>query len=219
MPPSAPMSVTVAASTREMQSHSTLPPAVRSSSARWPIAKAGWVPMPITPGPCSCQLLKWEAASAGSVVQVCPRAGTYWRSSSQIGQCVGGASPGANCAPQAVQMKAGISDALSALGGSIRLGTRELDDLGPLLGFLGEELVEIRSRARKHRRAQIGKPRPHVAIGENGVDLVVEPVDDLGGRGLAQADGEPLARLIARYELGHGRNVGQRLEARGGGHR
>jgi hypothetical protein len=65
--------------------------------------------------------LKWDAASAGSVVQVCPRGGTYWRSSSQIGQCAGGASLGANCAPQAVQMKAGISDALWVLAGSVRL--------------------------------------------------------------------------------------------------
>jgi hypothetical protein len=38
--------------------------------------------------------------------------GTYWRSSSQIGQCCGGASLGANCAPHAAQMKAGIQGLL-----------------------------------------------------------------------------------------------------------
>ena len=49
-PPSALISDTVAASSIEMQSHSTLPCAVRSSSARWPIAKRGCVAIPMMPG-------------------------------------------------------------------------------------------------------------------------------------------------------------------------
>jgi hypothetical protein len=50
MPPSAVISVTVAASRNEMQSHSTLPFGVCTRIARWPMAKGGWVPMPMTPG-------------------------------------------------------------------------------------------------------------------------------------------------------------------------
>ncbi len=41
--------VTVAASKSEMQSHNTLPPGVRNSSARWPMANCGCVPKPIRP--------------------------------------------------------------------------------------------------------------------------------------------------------------------------
>ena len=44
------MSVTVAASSSEMQSHRMLPPGVRTSSARWPMANCGWLPMPMMPG-------------------------------------------------------------------------------------------------------------------------------------------------------------------------
>ena len=40
-PPSASISVTVASSTSEMQSHRTLPAGVQTRSARWPMAKAG----------------------------------------------------------------------------------------------------------------------------------------------------------------------------------
>jgi hypothetical protein len=53
--------------------------------------------------------LNARAASAGKVVQVCPPGGTYWRSSSQMMHCAGGASVGAYCIPQAVQMKAGMA--------------------------------------------------------------------------------------------------------------
>jgi len=46
MPPSERTRSTVASSISVMQSHSTLPPGVRSSSARWPMANAGNVPIP-----------------------------------------------------------------------------------------------------------------------------------------------------------------------------
>ena len=40
------------------------------------------------------------------------------------------------------------------------LSTGELDDLAPLLGFVGDELTEIGRRACKHRTAEISEPRP-----------------------------------------------------------
>ena len=66
---------------------------------------------------------------------------------------------------------------------------------------------------------KVGKPRPHLGIGEARVDLLVELVDDLGRRVPGRADAEPSARLVARHEIAHGRNVGQRFRARRRGYR
>ena len=55
----------------------------------WPIANCGCVPMPITPDSYWRNELKCPAVRAASVVQVCPRGGTYCRSSSQIAHCRG----------------------------------------------------------------------------------------------------------------------------------
>src|SRR5690348_865334 len=107
-PPRPWMRETVASSSIAMQSHRIFPFGVRISSARWPMAKFGWVPTPITPGSCWRQALNARAASDFSVVQLWPVAGTYCRSSSQIAHCAGGLSLGAYCVPQAVQMKASM---------------------------------------------------------------------------------------------------------------
>jgi hypothetical protein len=44
-------------------------------------------------------------------------------------------------------------------------------------------------------------------------------VNDFGGRIFGRADAGPEARLVARDEITHGRDVRQRLRARRGGHR
>src|SRR5712691_7122924 len=68
-------------------SQSTLPAAVRTSSARCPIAIGGSAPTPTTAGPSSATLPWWPAAcSSASDVQRCPPQPTYCRSSRQIGQ-------------------------------------------------------------------------------------------------------------------------------------
>ena len=79
----------------------------------------------------------------------------------------------------------GISAAAVA---SVCLDVGRPDHLAPLLGFVGDELSEVGGRARKHRAAQIGEPRLHLGIGEAGIDLLVELLDDLGGRVLGRAD-------------------------------
>jgi hypothetical protein len=81
---------------------------VQTTSARWPIAKAGCVPMPITPGSYWRYELKCPAASAANVVQVCPRGGTYCRSSSQVRHSSGATLLGVYWVPQAVQINASI---------------------------------------------------------------------------------------------------------------
>src|SRR5262245_40864682 len=64
--------------------------------------------------------------------------------------------------------------------GLFRLGARELDDLGPLLGVFGDELCKVGGRARKRSAAQVGKPRLDLGVSETRIDLLVELVDDLG---------------------------------------
>jgi hypothetical protein len=56
-PPIALIAVTVASSSNEMQSHSTLPSGVRINSARCPMAKVGTVPMPIRFSSCCTKVL------------------------------------------------------------------------------------------------------------------------------------------------------------------
>jgi len=69
-----------------------------------------------------------------------------------------------------------------AVPSSFRLRARELDHLGPLLGFFDDEYSELARRAAEHRRAQIGKPRLYLGVRKNGVHLLVEAADDLRGR-------------------------------------
>src|SRR5262247_1864537 len=99
----------VAGSSIAMQSHKTFPLVVQTTNARWPIANCGCVPMPISPGSYWRYELKCPAIRAASVVHVCPRGGTYCRSSSQITHCRGATLLGVYWVPQAVQMNASIS--------------------------------------------------------------------------------------------------------------
>ncbi len=62
------------------------------------------------------------------------------------------------------------------------------------------------------------QPRLDPDIGQAGVDLVIEPVDDIGGRAPGRADAAPAACLIARHIFA-GRNVRQRRRAARGRHR
>src|SRR5712671_4296047 len=46
----------------------------------------------------------------------------------------------------------------------LRFNTCELDDLGPFLGFVGDQLAEVGWRAGEHRAPQICKARLHIGI-------------------------------------------------------
>src|SRR6266700_2999289 len=59
--------------------------------------------------------------------------------------------------------------------------------------------------------AQIAEPSLYLGVGEAGIGLLVELLDNLGGRVLGRAEAIHEARLVARDELAHGRNVRQRL--------
>ena len=49
------------------------------------------------------------------------------------------------------------------------------------------------------------------SIDEGSVDLLIELVDDLGRCGLRCTDAVPAARLVTRHDLGHGRDIRQRV--------
>src|SRR5262245_33559505 len=109
----------------------------------------------------------------------------------------------------------GSRTVLGARGGEIlpRDSTLRLDvgrphHLAPLLGVVSDELAEICGRADKRRASKVGKPRLHLGIGEAGVDLLVEPIDDLGGRVPGHADAVPETRFVARHKLTDSRRVG-----------
>src|SRR5262245_52659534 len=102
---------------------------------------------------------------------------------------------------------------------SFRLDAGELNHLGPLRDLVDDLLREVGGRARQHGAAKLDKLRADLAISEPGVGGLVELVDDLGRCALGRADAEQAARLIARKEFGHRRNVRQYLEARGRGNR
>src|SRR4029077_1297620 len=71
------------------------------------------------------------------------------------------------------------------------------DHFAPLLGFVGDELAEVGRGQRKHSAAQVGDPSLHLGIGKARVDLLVELVDDLGGRALWRTHAVPRAHFIA----------------------
>src|SRR5215475_9879643 len=92
--------------------------------------------------------------------------------------------------------------------GSLWLDARELDHLGPLLGFVSDELSEFGRRHRHRHAPEVGKPRLKLGVGEDGIDLSVELLDDLSGRVFWHANPVPRTRLVTRHEIVHGRDVG-----------
>ena len=64
---------------------------------------------------------------------------------------------------------------------SVRLDVGRPDQLGPFLGFAGDEFAQIGRRTRNHRTSQVCNPRVDLGISEARVDLPVQCVDNLQG--------------------------------------
>src|SRR4051794_20420432 len=95
-PPRRSTSPAVSSSSSVMQSHSRLPEPWGTSSARWPMANRGSMPIPVRPA--SSRTALWcEPRSSSRVVHCWPSTGTYWRASSHTGQAPAGPP---NCTPQ-----------------------------------------------------------------------------------------------------------------------
>src|SRR3954451_14422286 len=103
-PPRRSTSAAVVSASSVTQSHRRFEPANGTSSARWPIANFGVVPMP-TSLPSRSIVFSWSRCSAARVVHCWPSGGTYWRGSTQIGHSGGGSSRSANWVPHATQPK------------------------------------------------------------------------------------------------------------------
>ena len=93
------------------------------------------------------------------------------------------------------------------------------DHLGPLLGFVGDELAEFGGRAGKHvpprsaiRAFILGSARPAL-ISLFSFSMIS------AGVFLGAPTPNQCARLVARHELSNGRDVRQRFRARRGRHR
>src|SRR5262249_1602401 len=80
---------------------------------------------------------------------------------------------------------------------SLRLDAGEFDHLGPLFGFVGNQLSEVSRRSRQRHAAEVSETGLHLRVVESRVDLLVELVDDLGRRGPRCAEAGPTARLVS----------------------
>src|SRR5262245_57448064 len=67
---------------------------------------------------------------------------------------------------------------------SLHLRARALDDAGPFLRISCDEGLELLRRHAQRRRAEIGHTRADAGIIEPGIDLAIEPRDDLGRQAL-----------------------------------
>src|SRR5207253_8145409 len=81
--------------------------------ARWPMAKCGSTPTPMSPGSLNLIELRLVSRNRSSVVHCWPVFLTYCLGSSQIVQAAGGCSLSAYCVPQVVHMKLGTMPAPS----------------------------------------------------------------------------------------------------------
>src|SRR6476620_5906419 len=95
--------------------------------------------------------------------------------------------------------------------GLLRLDARELNQLGPLLGFVGDELSEVGGRTRKHVTSKVGEAALYRGIGESAIDLFVKLFDNFCGRGFGRADSIPSIGFVARVKLVQRRGVRQNL--------
>src|SRR6266702_3677426 len=94
---------------------------------------------------------------------------------------------------------------------SIRLYACKLNHLGPFFDFPRDHAAELGGRASGRHVAEVSESRLQFRIGEAGIDLSVELVDDLGGYIPGDTDSIPAARLVARDELGDARDVRQHV--------
>src|SRR5262245_23162122 len=68
----------------------------------------------------------------------------------------------------------------------------KLDDLGPLIGVVRNEVTELGRRARKRGATQVCQPRLELGIGKHRVDLRVELLDDSAGGALRHSSRSPV---------------------------
>src|SRR5207248_4093714 len=101
---------------------------------------------------------------------------------------------------------------------SVRLDVGRPDHLAPFFSFVSDELTEVGGRTGEHGATQF-EQRLDLGVGEARIGLLVELVDNLGGRIPRCAEAPHCARFVARDELTHCGQVRQSLRALCGDHR
>src|SRR5262245_63755926 len=92
------------------------------------------------------------------------------------------------------------------------------DHLAPFLGFVGDEFPEFSGGHKCRLETHVEEAHLHLRIGKDCVDLVVEPVNNVGGRIFRGANTLLTARLVAGHKFVHGWDIGQHIQAGRGGH-
>jgi hypothetical protein len=80
---------------------------------------------------------------------------------------------------------------LETFASSLRLDVGCPDHFTPFLGLPDDEVSEVSGRTREYLTAEISQPRLHLRIGQSGVDLLIELVDDIGRRVLGCPNAPP----------------------------
>src|SRR5262249_17099859 len=92
------------------------------------------------------------------------------------------------------------------------------DHPGPFLGFVGDVPTEVGGRAREHLPTQFRETCLQCRLRKAGVDLLVETIDDRGGRIARSCHAIPRACFVARHELADRWHIRQRLKTDRTGH-
>jgi hypothetical protein len=82
-----------------------------------------------------------------------------------------------------------------------KLNVGSSDHSAPFLGVCLNELGEFGGRTWKRFAPYRGNPRLHPGIGEGGIDLAVEPIDNFDRRFLGRGDAEQGASREARQKI------------------
>src|SRR6516162_8604047 len=101
---------------------------------------------------------------------------------------------------------------------SHRIDARELHNLTPLCGFISDEFSELGGCSRHRREPDASETRLHFGISDNGVNLFVEPFNDLCRCSTGRTDTMPPTCLVAWHRFCDWGHVRQCFYARRSGH-
>jgi hypothetical protein len=87
-------------------------------------------------------------------------------------------------------------------------------DFRPLFDFFAEELREACRRERQRGPADLGNAGTHGRVGEAGIYLPVDGLDDLRWGVPRRADARESSGLEAGYGVADERNIGQGIQSR-----
>jgi hypothetical protein len=83
------------------------------------------------------------------------------------------------------------------------------DHFAPFGDFISDKLIEIGRRTTQRRATYIGEPLPHLRIGEHGVDLMVERIDNRFWCFLWRTNSVPNECFEPSHKFCHGWNIRQ----------